>query len=217
MYNTIIFDLDGTILNTIDDLAQACNYTLRAFDLPEHNTDYYKMIVGRGIPNLINSMFPEHKRDDVTISKALEMFKKYYSSHMMDLSYPYPGIIDTLNLLKNNNIKLGVLSNKADEYVKVLLNHYFNGIFSYSLGKHPNFPTKPDPSSLNYMIRKLDTHDTCVLYCGDSDVDVLTAKNANIDSCGVLWGFRSKQELDDAGATYLIHNPNELLNILNIK
>ncbi len=203
MFQSVIFDLDGTLLDTLEDLAAAGNYTLSAMGLPTHPVDAYRQMVGNGIPNLLRRMLPEQNRGEATCALAQTLFRPYYAAHMQDYTTPYPGVVSLLAQLKERGVATGVLSNKADDFVQQIVQQYFPDLIGAALGLREDFPAKPDPSSALHLLQVLDAEPSRTLYCGDSDVDMHTAANAGIPSCGVLWGFRDEDELAGAGAAYL--------------
>ncbi|MDL2253684.1 HAD family hydrolase [Ruminococcaceae bacterium OttesenSCG-928-I18] len=210
MFSTVVFDMDGTLLNTLFDLANAGNYTLAKLGLPTHQRDEYKKMVGNGIEVLIQRMLPEENRDSATVHLALGIFAEYYEKHQLDETVPYEGILPLLQKCKNHKISMAVLSNKDDAFAKQITSHFFGDLFREVWGLQKNYPPKPDPSSLLALLLKLGADPKHTLYCGDSNVDMLTAKNADITSCGVLWGFRSAKELSNAGAHSLVSTAEEL-------
>lgn len=214
MFTTVLFDLDGTLLNTLTDIANAGNHALSAMQLPTHSIENYRTMVGNGIPKLIERMLPSTHRGPATQELALSLFSRYYSEHMYDYTAPYPGITEMLHTLKAEGIQLAVLSNKEDAFVPPIIQRYFPGIFTISMGHKQGFPPKPAPTSTYYMLEQLHAFSTETLYCGDSDVDIFTGTNAGLCTCGVLWGFRSEKELSQAGATFLAKDTNELAQII---
>lgn len=214
MIKGIIFDLDGTLLNTIEDLANACNYALTTLGFDTYPVEQYKTFVGNGRYKLIERMLPKDKLNNENINKALELFDNYYENHMVDMTKPYEGIVDMLDKLKEKGIKLGVVSNKPHEFTTEVVKSYFDDRFEMVYGHRANNPIKPDPSTVFEVIDgfKLDKEEC--LYVGDSEVDINTAKNAGVKSVGVIWGFRGRGELESAGADYLVNKPEEILRIL---
>lgn len=215
MFDSVIFDLDGTLLDTINDLADAGNHTLQHFGLTPHPVQSYKKMVGNGIPKLVQRMFKDAPPQTVNLKEAQRYFLSYYEKHMMDKTVPYPGMLKLLDSLKEQKVQLGVLSNKAHHFTCDIISHYFDGYFNHVQGLADNMPPKPDPTSLLYTAEKLGNPNTKTLYCGDSDTDMFTATAAGIKGCGVLWGFRSKEELKKAGASYLAASPDELLALIS--
>ena len=214
MFKVAIFDLDGTLLNTLDDLANACNYALNKFSFPTHEVGKYKTFIGNGIYKLVERALPDSKRDKETVEKVLEVFSEYYNEHMMDMTKPYDGIINLLDQLRMKGIKLGVVSNKKHEITIEIVNKYFGDRFNIVFGHRENYKEKTDPSSVLEIIEKLDVLKSECIYIGDSNVDVITARNSGIECIGVSWGFRGKEELAKAGADYLADNIIELRDII---
>lgn len=210
MYTTVIFDLDGTLLDTVQDLANAGNYALSAMGFPKHETEIYKVMIGNGIPKLVERMLPVNHRGKASQEIANKLFSEYYQKHMQDFTKPYPGILELVKYLKENKIKIGVATNKANEFAQEVVEYYFPNMFDVVIGTSKDLPAKPNPKMVEYALQKLNAEKEKTLYCGDSDVDMQTANNCNLASCGVLWGFRSREELEKAGATYLVENAKEL-------
>ena len=208
----VIFDLDGTLLNTIADLGQACNHALAATGFSTHSLDSYPYMVGNGITRLIERALPPEHRDDATVAIAREHFLYYYGSHCMDLTRPYPGIPELLRELAERGIAVAVASNKYQEAVTKLIGHFFPDTNWVAVEGH-RLPrnTKPDPAIVYDIERIARVTREEVLYAGDSGVDMDTAANALVDSVGVTWGFRPESELRDHGACHIAHHPDEIL------
>ena len=186
MYDTAIFDLDGTLLNTIDDLTSSVNYSLAAFGFPSHTSGEIRSYIGHGISDLIRKSLPEsHGEKDY--KNVYTLFKEYYPKHAADETVPYPGIISLLTSLKEHGIKTAIVSNKNDYSVNILSKHFFDGLIDISVGERTGIRKKPDPSSVYEVMERLDCKTP--LYIGDSVVDIETAENASIDCCLVTWGF----------------------------
>jgi len=214
MIKAVIFDLDGTLLNTIDDLANSVNFMLRQFGFPTFSVDEYKYKVGNGMRKLIERSLPKTHGSDEQIEKSLKVFMDYYNQHKSDNTAPYKDIINLLNDLKTKGIKLAVVTNKAHVSANPLIKNTFPDIFDEITGQKENVPTKPNPQSVFNTLEKLNvTPDEC-LFVGDSGVDMQTAKNAEIKAIGVLWGFRKKEELLQDGADEIISSPLELLKFI---
>ncbi|NCC07476.1 MAG: HAD family hydrolase [Clostridia bacterium] len=210
MYKAVIFDLDGTLLNTIDDLADAGNHVLSAMGLPTHETQEYRHFVGNGMPKLVERILPEQNRGEATKALGLKMYIDYYTKHSYDKTAPYDGIVQMLANLKAAGVLLGVVSNKEDSITKNVIAHYFPNTFHIVSGHIPNTPTKPDPHLVVLMRETFGTSEAETLYVGDSNVDMITAKNANLDGCGVLWGFRTQSELIEAGARFIASEAGQI-------
>jgi len=209
-----IFDLDGTLLNSLQDLADACNYSLKKNGFPVHPANSYKYFVGDGILTLINRALPENFADESAAASVKADFDDFYSVHSLDKTVPYTGISETLTKLKENNIKLAVLSNKPHEYVKFLTDTYFPGLISFSYGQRAGVPIKPDPAAVFEIIGLLDNDISDGFYIGDTSTDMQTGKNSGLYTIGVSWGFRTKDELESAGADIIINKASELIKII---
>ena len=197
MIKLIIFDLDGTLLDTREDIADACNYALRMCGHPERDLTEYNMLVGRGIYNLFRSALPPESRSDESVLEMKSHFVPYYNSHICDKTKPYTGIIEMLDILAKEGITFAIASNKYQEgteiLVKKLLSRYG---FIRILGQRDNKPIKPDPEIINEIMSAVPgIKAEEVIYCGDSDVDMQTGINAGIKTIGVTWGFRTREEL----------------------
>lgn len=208
-----IFDLDGTLLDTIGDLHRATNYALRKFDFPERTLTEINSFVGNGLGILIRRAVPAEASEE-TVQAVLKEMKAYYADHYHDLTLPYPGIIDLLKSCKDNGISMAIVSNKADPFVKNLCNLFFKDLICVALGESPEQPRKPAPNMVFSALEQLGISPEEAYYVGDSEVDILTAKNAGLPCLAVTWGFRTEDFLVDSGATTLVHDPKELLNII---
>ena len=214
MYNSFIFDLDGTLLNTIDDLANAANWVCEQNGWPTHPLDRYCYFVGNGIPKLVERFSPETQRTPARLAETLAQFSARYAAHKADCTAPYPGICQALEALKASGAALGVLSNKEDSLARAVVEQYFGrGLFDLVRGACPEVPVKPDPTAVHEMLAQSPFAGRHTLFVGDSDVDILTARAAGMDSCGVLWGFRTRSELEQAGACYLAAKPGDLVEL----
>ena len=214
MINSIIFDLDGTLLNTIEDLANACNYALTTLGYKTHEVEKYKTFVGNGRYKLVERMLPEDNRSVENIEKALELFDSYYEKHMIDMTKPYDGIMEMLVCLISKSINIAVVSNKPHEFTTEVVKNYFGDRFEVVYGHKKNTKEKPDPWAVLEVIDEFKVNKDECLYVGDSEIDINTAKNAGVKSVGVEWGFRGKGELESAGANYIVNKPEQILEIL---
>lgn len=214
MYNGLIFDLDGTLLNTLTDLANAGNYALRTLGYDEYPVDCYKRFVGNGIPVLVERILPDG-RNNPRYDTALRLLREYYSVHKKDFTAPYNGIPRLLEGLSEKGVRLAVATNKPHEVAEEIVRFYFGDVFRCIEGQRDDRPKKPDPTVVNDIIREMGLEKSEILYIGDSDVDMLTAKNSGLTACGVLWGFRDENELRKNGAEYIAHSVNELERIIS--
>lgn len=211
-YSTYIFDLDGTLLDTLLDLANAVNFAMRAKGYPERTTEEVRSFIGNGIKVLIKRSVPENTSEK-DYAEALEIFTKYYLEHIADNTKPYDGITQVVETLRSNGCKVAVLSNKAHVAAQAVVKDFFGDIFDVVVGKMDEFPSKPEPDSLFYTIKTLGVKPEDCVYIGDSDVDVLTAHNAGLPCIGVTWGNRDEDVLVASGAEYIARTPNEILDI----
>lgn len=215
MKKLVIFDLDGTLLNTIDDLGEATNYALRMTGFPTHAITSYPFMVGNGITRLIQRALPDEARDEHTIARVREFFTDYYNQHMADNTVPYDGINRLLSDLTDRGVKVAVASNKYQAAVEMLIRHYFSDIpWAAVEGQKPGVPVKPDPSIVFEILTKSPTLKRDVLYVGDSGVDMETARRACVASCGVTWGFRPLKELRAFYAENIVDSPSEILELV---
>ena len=201
----ILFDLDGTLLNTLEDLADATNYALNRFGYPSRTVEQVRRAIGNGAANQIRKSLPEGTPEE-TVQQVLEEYKPYYTAHCQIKTRPYPGICEALEIL-TKKYPVGIVSNKPDSAVKPLCADYFPGM--YALGETPGCPRKP-AADMVYQGMKAIGADRCI-YVGDSEVDVLTAKNAEVPCLCVLWGFRDKEDMLAAGGTHFCETPQQLV------
>ncbi len=214
MIKAVIFDLDGTLVNSLFDLATACDYALSQKGFPTHTVEEYKYFIGNGIPKLIERALPEVNRNAYIIEVVKEIFLKYYSVHFADKTVAYSGMKETVTELKDRGLKLAVVTNKADNMAKSVVKAVYGDIFDIVVGLNDKFPAKPNAESTLDTLNKLSVTTNECVFVGDSAVDMQTANNAGIKSVGVLWGFRDREELVENGATYIIEKPQELLEII---
>ncbi len=215
MTKLIIFDLDGTLIDTIEDIANACNYALRMCGCPERRLDEYNMLVGRGIMNLFLGALPEDMRSEGMVIKMKEHFVPYYNEHIDDCTRPYPGIIEMLDRLKAEGILFAVASNKYQEGTEALVKKYFGAYdFVCLLGQRDGKPIKPDPEIVHEAMAAAGVSLDETLYCGDSDVDMQTGMNAGVKTIGVTWGFRTREELSAYNPWLLAESADEIVRAL---
>ena len=213
MYRCVIFDLDGTLLNTIDDLAGAGNHVCALRGWPTHPAEAYKHMVGNGIRRLVERFAPPGT-DQAALDAAYDQFSAWYDAHKEDRTAPYPGVPQAVQALKEAGVSVAVLSNKADRMAGPVVEHYYPGVFPFIQGAVDGLPVKPDPTLLRRLMERMGAGPADTLFVGDSNVDIQTAKNGGLTSCGVLWGFRSRRELEEEGADYLAETPEELVQVV---
>ena len=215
-YKGVVFDLDGTLLNTIEDIRNAVNYALNDLGYNELPIDTVKEFVGSGVNVLINriinhlDILEDKKEECFVLLKA--KYLDYYEKCQFECTKPYDGIIDVLSKLKQKGIKIAVLSNKPNNDTQRIINHYFPDTFDFVFGQMDSYPVKPDPGLLNHIIDCFELDRKEILYIGDSDVDILTAKNAYVDSVGAGYGFKSRDFLIKSGAKYVINMPSQIMH-----
>ncbi len=215
-YQAVIFDLDGTLVNSIEDLADSANAVLAEYNFPTHDVESYKYRVGNGIRKLMERSLPHDKID--LLDEALDRFKQIYAQHNLDKTAPYNGIKELLNQLQSQHIKLGVCTNKHDEAAKDIIKILFgNNIFDEIIGDKAGLKRKPDPGKVLSIAAHWKLQPEQIAYLGDSGVDMQTAVNAQMLPVGVLWGFRKEDELLANGAQILLKNPLELLAKVSFK
>lgn len=215
MKKLVIFDLDGTLLDTIADLAESANYALKQLDYPTHPVDAIRTFVGNGINKLLERALPAHEQTEENIMRMRSHFVPYYDIHNADLSTPYPGIVSLLEDLQAKGILIAVASNKYQKATVKLVKQYFPNIdFVEILGQREGINVKPDPSIVFDILQKADVSKEDVLYVGDSGVDMQTAINAGVDAVGVTWGFRPRAELESFQPMGLIDKAEELLGFI---
>ncbi len=214
MIKLVIFDLDGTLLNSLMDLADSCNYLLRKYGFPEHPLDSYRYFVGDGIRKLVERVLPEEKRQKDYMESFFQEMVAYYDLHKADKTVPYPGIVETLEALQRQGVMLGVASNKVNKAMAPLMEHYFPTIrFACVLGQRESVPVKPHPQIVFDILDTTQVAPEEALYVGDTGVDMDTAHGANIKAVGVLWGYRDRQELSEHHAEFIIEKPEELISL----
>lgn len=212
MFSTYIFDLDGTLLSTLDDLAASCNYALKVNGMPEHTTEDVRKFVGNGVKKLMERAIP-NGQDNPAFDKTYAEFRKHYMKHNLDTTKPYDGVMDLLLALKERNKKVAVVSNKFYAATQDLCRHFFGDLVQVAIGEREGIRKKPAPDTVIEAMRQLGVTKEGAVYIGDSDVDIETAKNSNISCISVLWGFRDKDFLVEHGATCFVERPMDILNV----
>lgn len=213
----VIFDLDGTLLETIGDLSEACNYMLGLRGLGSHTCEEYRAMVGNGILRLVERALPEHLRTPEYVADARRDFLAYYIDHIDCHTHPYDGIREVLQKLQQDGWILAVASNKFDAGTKKLIANIFPDItFKAVYGNREGFPLKPDAALLDLIMEECGATRETTFMVGDSGIDIETAKNAAVRSVGCSWGFRSREELVECGADYIADKPIELLNLIKL-
>ena len=211
MKNAAVFDMDGTILNTLDDLMDSTNFALKNNGLKERSLEEIRFFVGNGIQKLIERAVPQGTSKEV-FEKVFADFKSHYKIHCADKTSYYDGIPSVIQTLRKMGVKTAVVSNKADFAVQELVEVYFTGLFDVALGEKTGVSKKPSPDMVNAALSVLGVEKEAAFYIGDSDVDFETAKNSSLDFIGVSWGFRGRKFLENLGAKNIIDSPEELLN-----
>lgn len=209
-YKLVMFDLDGTVLNTLEDLYTSLNYALNKYDFPSKSLKEVRSFLGNGIRSLVKLSMPSATNEE-DFDLVFKEFKSYYATHCDILTKPYDGILDLLNVLKEKGYKIAIISNKADFAVQTLVNKYFPNLIDYAVGEVIGVPRKPDPTSLNNVMKYFNIKKSESVYIGDSEVDIEVAKNANVDAIIVTWGFRDEEYLKSLNPNTLVNNTNDLL------
>ena len=216
----LIFDLDGTLINTIDDLGQACNHALSAYGFPTHKIEDYPRLVGNGINKLIERALPEEHRNEATVLRLREYFVPFYDQHNCDLTRPYDGIPELLQALKAAGHTLTVASNKYQAATEKIVAHFVPNTFDIVLGERVGVPRKPDPQIVWDILASLPStinHKPSTLYVGDSLVDAATARAADLPFVACTWGFCTKEQLQTAQPNYMVSHPSEILECLEVR
>ena len=213
-YQAIIFDLDGTLLNTLEDLMDSVNFALRQFRMPERSLEQIRRSVGNGVRRLMELSVPERLQNP-EFEEVFQAFQTHYTEHCNDKTQLYPGIDLLLQRLKARGVKMAIVSNKYHEAVQELKEMYFKEYLSVAIGEKEGVRKKPAPDTVIEALRELEITKEQAVYVGDSDVDLKTAANSGMDCLSVTWGFRTKEELLEAGATVMINDPEEILKFVN--
>ena len=211
MKKLVIFDLDGTLLNTIADLANSTNYALKVLGYPILEPDKYNFMVGNGINKLFERALPDGEKTEENVLRVRQEFVPYYDQHNADKSRPYPGVTELLETLQTAGMQLAVASNKYQAATEKLIAHYFPNIkFTAVFGQREGIPVKPDPIIVKEILQIAKVQEEETLYVGDSGVDMQTAINAGVTSCGVTWGFRPRTELESFHPDHIVDNAEEI-------
>lgn len=214
-YRTVLFDLDGTLLDTLKDISDSVNKALSHFGFPKHEVEAYRYFIGDGREVMASRALPEHSRDEATVSKLVTDINEEYTKHWADNTRSYRGIPRLLDVLTMRGIRTAVLSNKPDGFTKLMVSKLLSRWrFEAVVGAQPFIPKKPDPTAALQIARRLNIQPSEFLYLGDSDIDMKTATAADMYPVGALWGFRNADELLTGGAKELIKHPTDLLNFL---
>ena len=215
-YPYVIFDLDGTLLNTLDDLAASCNYVCALHGWPTFPVDAYRYKIGNGMLKLVERILPaEYVGDEAMFEQALAEFRAHYAAHKEDHTAPYAGVPEMLDELRAAGVQAAVLTNKDHVSAVPLMDRYFGaGAFAHVQGREERFAPKPAAPVTLHVLEVLGAEPTCTLCVGDSNVDVACGHNAGLAVAGVTWGFRTREELEAAGAEYLVDTPEELLDLI---
>ena len=212
-YTTIVFDCDGTLLDTLTDLRNAVNYVLRAHDLPERSVSEVKAALGNGVAHLMRQSLPD-SISEAEFNTYLDEFKAYYGEHLQDYTAPYPGMLDVLDTLRAKGYKLAIVSNKIQEGITPLNKEYFGDRLPVAIGERPGLQRKPAPDMVLQALKELDSTQSESIYIGDSEVDVATAKNSGLLCIGVTWGFRDEQLHKDLGVKYIARKAEDIVTII---
>ncbi len=210
----IIFDLDGTLINTVSDLAASMNHGLKSLGHPARTEDECMKMIGNGVKLFAQRALPPDHPED--LEKLLTLMKEHYQAHCCDNSSVYPGIADLIDQLSQKGVKLGVLTNKPDKMATRVVEHYFGkGTFDAIFGVKESRKIKPDPAGVNEMLQRFQAPPEQCLFAGDSDVDIITARGANIPSIAVTWGFRPRQILEKEAPSHIVDTPAEILSLIS--
>ncbi len=214
MKQLVIFDLDGTLLDTIEDLAAACNAVLTNHDMPTYDIETYRGFVGNGIMRLVERIIPEEERTPEYVKELRGEFLEYYFEHIAVGTKIYPGVMELLTKLQKEGVAMAVASNKFHDGTRKLVAHYFPNIhFDAVLGQRPDVPLKPNPQIIRDVMNITAHTAENTLFVGDSGVDIETAKAANVESVGVTWGFRTRAELQECGASYIVDKADKIFKL----
>lgn len=212
-YTTIVFDCDGTLLDTLTDLRNAVNYVLRAHDLPERSVSEVKAALGNGVAHLMRQSLPD-SISEAELNTYLDEFKAYYGEHLQDYTAPYPGMLDVLDTLRAKGYKLAIVSNKIQEGITPLNKEYFGDRLPVAIGERPGLQRKPAPDMVLQALKELNSSQDESIYIGDSEVDVATAKNSGLLCIGVTWRFRDEQLHKDLDVKHIARKAEDIVTII---
>ena len=211
--NTIVFDMDGTVLNTLEDLTISVNYVLEKFGMPKRTLEEYRMFFGNGIRHALELSLPESTSPDI-LDEMIPVFREHYDRHCLDNTGPYDGILDLMKELKKQGYKMAIVSNKIDSAVKELNDRFFSDFVDVAIGEKPGIRRKPAPDTVFEALKELKSNVNEAVYIGDSEVDYATAQNSGLKCISVLWGFRDKEYLEEIGADIFAEKPGDIPGIL---
>ena len=211
-YSAVLFDLDGTVVDTLQNITDAVNHTMRHFGRREFSPAILKPHLGWGVDHLMRKLSPEISEEQ--IKEILSFYRPYYAKHTTDKVFPYPGIMPMLEQLHRAGLPLAIVSNKPASAVQPLMERWFRGLISLAIGERSDLARKPEPDMLAYAAQALNTELSRCLYVGDTEVDIRTARNTGIDCICVTWGFRTREELTLAGAERIVDSPEELSSLI---
>lgn len=212
-YTTVIFDLDGTLLDTLEDLMDAVNYALHAYGYPKRTLHEIRTFVGNGARVLIKRALPDGESNP-DLEEILSAFRKYYTAHCEIKTHPYDGVLQLMQKLQNDGLKLAIVSNKPDSAVKELNQSYFSGCVQAAVGEREGIRRKPAPDMVQNALKELNSSQKETVYIGDSEVDIQTAASAGLDCISVTWGFRDTDFLRENGAAILADTPQQVYEII---
>lgn len=213
-FSHVIFDLDGTLLNTLEDIADSCNWMCARHGWPTHELKEYCYFVGNGAAKIVERAVPVHARTPEQLEQLLAEYNSHYQVHKSDKTCPYDGVPQVLEQLKRAGVSMAVLTNKPDVAAGPVTEQYYPGVFPLVQGGLPGVPLKPNAAPVQMLMERMGAARENTLFVGDSNVDIQTAKNSGLASCGVLWGFRSREELEEEGADFIAPDPETLLRII---
>ncbi len=213
-FKGVIFDLDGTLVNSLEDIADAMNKVLESLDYPTHSYENYQYFIGSGLRNLVSKSLPENHNDETQIGHCYQLMVEVYRDHCTNQTKPYNGIIELLDYLISHKMKLGVFSNKSDELTKKIVAALFPDYFNSIVGLSIESLKKPNPSEALAISKNFGLNPEETIFVGDSGIDMQTATNANMHAIGVIWGYRPEKELIENGAKQILKHPSDLIQIL---